>query len=64
MKCPVAGGWWSSQEKNLPPTRIIELVNAWGRIYQKEENKDKLEFLSHQRLKCNWDNDELEYAEG
>ena len=50
--------------KSFPlPTRIIELVNAWGRRYQKEDKKDKLEFLNRQRLKYDWDNDELEYNE-
>ena len=40
----------------------IDLVNAWGHRYQKEEKK--LEFLNCQRLKYDWDNDELEYTEG
>ena len=46
------------------PTRVIELVNVWGRRYQKEDKKDKLELLNCQKLKYNWDNDELYYTEG
>ncbi len=51
--------------KSFPlPTRVIDLVNTWGLRYQKEEKKDKLEFLNCQKLKYDWDNDELEYTEG
>ena len=46
------------------PTRVIDLVNAWGRRYQKEEWSNKLEFLNRQKLKYDWDNDDLEYSEG
>ena len=46
------------------PTRVIDLVNAWGRRYQQEERPDKLEFLNRQKLKYDWDNDDLEYSEG
>ena len=51
--------------KSFPlPTRIIELVNMWGHMYQKEYKKDKLDFLNCQKLKYDWDNDELDYTEG
>ncbi len=43
---------------------MIELVNARGRRYQKEDKKDKLEFLNCQKLKYDWDNDELDYIKG
>ena len=46
------------------PTCAINLVKVSGHRYQKEDKNDKLEFLNWQKLKCNWDNDELEYTEG
>ena len=41
------------------PDRVINLVNAWGRRYQKEEQMNKMEFLNRKKLKFDWDNDEL-----
>ncbi len=28
------------------PDRVINIVNAWGRRYQKEEQMNKMEFLN------------------
>ena len=41
------------------PDRVINIVNAWGRRYQKEEQLNKMEFLNNKKLKFDWDNDEL-----
>ena len=41
------------------PDRVIKMVDAWGKRYQKEERENKVEFLNHQKLKYDWDNDEL-----
>ena len=45
------------------PDRVIALVNAWGRRYQKAERANKIEFLNRQKLKFDWDNDELDESE-
>ena len=41
------------------PDRVIGLVDTWGKRYQKEERENKIEFLNRQKLKYDWDNDEL-----
>ena len=41
------------------PDRVIGLVDAWGKRYQKEEKENKIEFLNRQKLKYDWDNEEL-----
>jgi len=46
------------------PDRIINTVNAWGKRYQEEEKKNKIEFLNRVQLQYDWDNDELEVSEG
>ena len=33
------------------PDRVIALVNAWGRRYQKEERANKIKFLNRKKLK-------------
>ena len=45
------------------PDRVIALVNAWGRRYQKEERANKIEFLNRKKLKFDWDNDEMDESE-
>ena len=42
------------------PDRVITLVDTWGRRYQKEERKNKLEFLNRKKLQFDWDNDDLD----
>ena len=46
------------------PDCAISQVNTWGKKYQEEEKKNKLEFLNCAKLQYNWDNDELEESEG
>ena len=46
------------------PDHIIDLVNEWGQKYQKEEKKNKLEFLNPVQLQYDWDNDELKDTKG
>eukprot|EP00957_Ditylum_brightwellii_P138038 10523657-Ditylum_brightwellii.AAC.1 len=46
------------------PDCFISQVNAWGKKYQEEEEKNKLEFLNCKELQYDWDNDKLEESEG
>jgi len=48
----------------LMPDRVISQVNTWGKKYQEEEKKNKLEFLNCVQLQYDWDNDKLEESEG
>jgi len=41
------------------PDRVIKMVDAWGKRYQKEECQNKVKFLNCQKLKYDWENDEL-----
>ena len=46
------------------PDSAIKQVDAWGKKYQAEEKKNKLEFLNRKKLQNDWDNDKLEEPEG
>ena len=46
------------------PDSVIKQVNTWGKKYQAEEKKNKLEFLNCKKLQFDWDNDEFEEPEG
>jgi hypothetical protein len=46
------------------PDVVIKQVDQWGKKYQEEEKKNKLEFLNCKKLQYDWDNDELEEPEG
>ena len=41
------------------PDRVISIVNTWGRMHQNEEQINNMEFLNRNKLKLDWDNDEL-----
>ncbi len=45
------------------PDCVIDLGNAWGHKYQKEEEQNKIEFLNRKTLKFDWDNDKLDQLE-
>ena len=42
---------------------IVQKVTAWGRKFQKENLKNKIEFLNRNREWFDWDNDDLEDAD-
>ena len=42
------------------PDRVIVLVNKWGKRFQRESQRHKLEFLNRHKDKYAWDNDDLE----
>ena len=42
------------------PDHVIDQVDTMGKRFQKENRENKLEFLNRQKLKFDWDNDELE----
>ena len=43
---------------------LLAKLMHWGKKYQEEEKKNKLEFLNRLQLQYNWDNDELKELEG
>ena len=42
------------------PDQVIILVNKWGKRFQRESQRHKLEFLNCHKDKYAWDNDDLE----
>jgi hypothetical protein len=48
----------------LLPDRVIKVVKEWGRPHQKEDKAKSLEFLNQKRQQYDWNNNDLEDAEG
>ena len=46
------------------PDRILTLINRWGKSSLSQQYGIKLEFLDKNRVKFNWDNDNLEEDKG
>ena len=46
------------------PTRIIQVINNWGKSQNNADFKKKLEFWDCLKQKYDWENDDLDVTEG
>ena len=45
------------------PDRIIRLANSWGKQSRSKQFGNKLEFLNRNKVRYDWDNEEIEEEE-